>query len=65
MGGLLADVIDCIEREAFFSRARDQLKRLRHEDPGAWETDLAESRFWQAGTDRDTLSRNDEAGWWE
>jgi predicted transcriptional regulator len=65
MGALLAEATERLEREAFFMRAREQLERLRQEDPDAWEADRAESRFWQAGTDRDTLSGDDEAGWWE
>jgi predicted transcriptional regulator len=65
MGALLAEATERLEREAFFGRAREQLARLRQEDPAGWENDRAESRFWQAGTDRDTLSRNDEPGWWE
>lgn len=65
MGALLADVTECLEREAFFVQARGQLERLRQEDPDAWDADRAESRSWQAGTDSDTLSRDDEAGWWE
>jgi predicted DNA-binding protein len=65
MGALLAEATEHLEREAFFTRAREQLERLRQEDPGAWEADRAESRSWQAGTDRDTLGRDDEAGWWE
>jgi len=54
-----------LEREAFFARAHAQLERLRQEDPDAWSADRAESRSWQAGTDRDTLSSADEPGWWE
>jgi predicted transcriptional regulator len=65
MGALLAKATERLEREAFFARAREQLDRLRREDPSAWEADRAELRSWQAGTDRDTLSRDDEAGWWE
>jgi predicted transcriptional regulator len=65
MGALLAEATERLEREAFFTRAHQQLESLREEDPHAWETDRAESRSWQAGTDRDTLSRDDEPGWWE
>jgi predicted transcriptional regulator len=65
MGALLAEATERLEREVFFARAREQLDRLRREDPSAWEADRAESRSWQTGTDRDTLSRDDETGWWE
>jgi predicted transcriptional regulator len=65
MGALLAEATERLEREAFFVRAHEQLERLRQEDPDAWEADRADSRSWQAGTDRDTLSRHDETGWWE
>jgi predicted transcriptional regulator len=65
MGSLLAEATDALERQAFFARARDQLDRLRRDDPASWEADRAESRSWQAGTDRDTLSQGDEPGWWE
>jgi hypothetical protein len=65
MGALLAEATDRLEREAFFARAREQLDRLREQDPDGWAANRAESRSWQAGTDRDTLSREDEAGWWE
>lgn len=54
-----------LEREAFFAHAREQLGRMRQEDPDAWEADRAESRSWHVGTDHDTLSHDDEAGWWE
>lgn len=65
MGALLADVTEHLEREAFFARAHAQLNRLRQEDPDGWEQDRAESLSWQAGTDRDTLSSQDDSGWWE
>jgi hypothetical protein len=65
MGALLAEATERLEREAFFAQAREQLERIRQEDPDAWEADRAESRSWQAGTDRDTLSRDDEPQWWE
>jgi hypothetical protein len=65
MGALLAETTERLEREAFFVRAREQLDRLRQEDPDAWETHRTESRSWQAGTDHDTLSSGDEPGWWE
>jgi hypothetical protein len=65
LGNLLAEATERLEREAFFARAREQLERLRRDDPDAWEADRAESRSWQSGTDRDTRSRDDEAGWWE
>lgn len=65
MGALLAEATERLEREAFFVRAREQLDRLRQEDPVAWNADRADSRSWQIGTDRDTLSQDDEPGWWE
>jgi predicted transcriptional regulator len=65
MGALLAEATEALEKQAFFARAQAQLEQLRQDDPGAWETDRAESRSWQAGTDRDTLSGDDEPGWWE
>jgi len=65
MGALLTEATERLEREAFFARARQQLESLRQDDPDAWEADRAESRTWQAGTDRDTLTRDDEPGWWE
>ena len=65
MGALLAEATERLEREAFFARAREQLERLRQEDPDGWEADRAESRSWQSGTDRDTLTRDDQVGWWE
>ncbi|MEU0552540.1 hypothetical protein [Dactylosporangium sp. NPDC006015] len=65
MGALLAEATEALERQAFFSRAQEQLARLRDEDPDTWAADRAESRSWQAGTDRDTLSNDDPAGWWE
>ena len=65
MGALLAEAADALERQAFFARAQAQLELLRREDPEAWATDRAESRSWQVGTDRDTLSTADEPGWWE
>jgi predicted transcriptional regulator len=65
MGALLAEATEALERQAFFMRARAQLERLRHEDPNGWAADRAESRSWEAGTDRDTLSNEDHGGWWE
>jgi predicted DNA-binding protein len=65
MGALLAEVTETLERQAFFRRAKEQLERLRREDPAGWNADRAESRSWQEGTDRDTLSNVDEPGWWE
>jgi predicted transcriptional regulator len=65
MGALLAEATDSLERQSFFARAHAQLDRLRRETPEEWDQDRAESRSWQAGTDRDTLSSADEAGWWE
>ncbi len=65
MGALLAEATEHLERDAFFARAREQLNALRDEDPEGWAADRAESRSWQAGTDRDTVSRVDEPGWWE
>lgn len=65
MGALLAEVTETLERQAFFRRAQEQLERLRREGPAGWNADRAESRAWQVGTDRDTLSSDDEPGWWE
>jgi predicted transcriptional regulator len=65
MGALLAEATERLERESFFARARTQLDQLREDDPDAWETDRAESRRWQSGTDQDSLTRDDDAGWWE
>jgi predicted transcriptional regulator len=65
MGALLAEATERLERETFFTRAREQLERLHRDDPVAWEADRAESRSWQAGTDRDTVSGPDDAAWWE
>jgi predicted transcriptional regulator len=65
MGALLAEATEAMERQTFFARARDQLDQLRREEPHAWESSRAESRSWQTGTDRDTLSSDDDAGWWE
>jgi predicted DNA-binding protein len=65
MGALLAEATEVLERQAFFARAQEQMERLRQEDPVAWNADRAESRSWQAGTDRDTLSSVDTNGWWE
>jgi len=65
MGALLAEVTERLEREAFFTKAREQLTLMRHEDPAAWEADRAEAASWRAGTDRDTLSSQDTPGWWE
>jgi hypothetical protein len=65
MGALLAEVTERLEREAFFAKARTQLERLRQDHPDEWKADRAESRSWQTGTDHDTLSNEDEAGWWE
>ena len=65
VGALLAEVTETLERQAFFRRAQEQLERLRREDPTGWNVDCAESRSWQEGTDRDTLSSVNEPGWWE
>ena len=65
MGDLLAEATERLERESFFARAREQLATLREDDPDGWAADRAESRAWQAGTDSDTLSRDDGPGWWE
>lgn len=65
MGALLAEATTALERQAFFARAQEQLERLRQDDPEAWTADRGESQSWQAGTDRDTLTSADEAGWWE
>ena len=65
MGALLAEAADRLERESFFSTARRQLVGLEAADPQAWAADRAEARAWAAGTDADTLSAEDEPGWWE
>jgi hypothetical protein len=65
MGALLAEATETLERETFFARAQEQLEKLRQENPDVWAADRAESRSWQAGTDRDTLATDDESGWWE
>ena len=65
MGALLAEVTERLEREAFFARAREELLRLRDEDPSAWQIQIEESRAWHDGTDRDAFSLKDEPGWWE
>lgn len=65
MGALLAEVAERLEREAFFARARRQLTQLREDDEAAWAADREEARSWLEGTDRDTLSTQDEPGWWE
>jgi predicted DNA-binding protein len=65
MGALLAEVTETLERQAFFGRAQQQLERLREADLAGWSADRAESRSWQEGTDRDTLSNIDKPGWWE
>jgi len=65
MGALLLEATERLEREAFFARAHEQLERLREHDPVAWEADRAESRLWQTTTDSDSVSRQDEPGWWE
>lgn len=65
MGNLLADVVDHLERDAFFAQARTQLERLRDEDPDEWARYRDESRIWQQGTDDDALALQDEPGWWE
>jgi predicted transcriptional regulator len=65
MGALLAEATSRMEREAFFVKARRQLEELQRGDPAGWKADRTESRSWQEGTDRDSLSRHDEPGWWE
>jgi predicted transcriptional regulator len=65
MGAILADVTERLERESFFAAARRQLDGLRQDDPSAWEADRVEAEYWQKGTDRDSLSRRDDDGWWE
>jgi hypothetical protein len=65
MGALLAEATERMEREAFFTKARAQLSRLQQDDPSAWKADHAETASWQKGTNRDTLSNQDEPGWWE
>ncbi|WP_432987428.1 hypothetical protein [Dactylosporangium sp. CA-233914] len=64
MGALLAEATESLERQAFFARAQEQLERLR-QNPDAWAADRAESRSWQAGTDRDAVAMDDAPGWWE
>jgi predicted transcriptional regulator len=65
MGALLLEATERLERDAFFARAQAQLEQLRQEHPDAWESDRAESRAWQQGTDRDGVRDGDEPGWWE
>jgi hypothetical protein len=65
MGALLTEATEALERQAFFTRAKEQLDQLRRDDPDGWKTDRAESQSWQAGTDRDSLAHDDEANWWE
>lgn len=65
MGAILAEATEHLEREAFFAAAHRQLDQLRSDDPDGWKTDRAETDSWQTGSDRDTLSRHDESGWWE
>lgn len=65
MGRMLAEIVERLERESFFTRARAQLEALRVGDPEEWERDRSESRVWQRGTDRDALAFGDAPGWWE
>ncbi len=65
MGALLAEATERLEREAFFARAHEQLETLRRDEPSAWEEDRADAAAWQQGTDQDTLTNQDEPGWWE
>jgi hypothetical protein len=65
VGGLLSEATERLEREAFFVKAARQLEQLRRRDPAGWEATRAESRSWQHGTDQDTLTKQDEPGWWE
>jgi hypothetical protein len=65
MGALLAEATERLEREAFFARAREQLEHLQQQNPDEWQANRDESRSWQAGTDRDTLSNADAPNWWE
>jgi predicted transcriptional regulator len=65
MGALLAEATERLEREAFFARALEQLEHLQQQNPDEWQSNRDESRSWQAGTDRDTLSNADAPGWWE
>jgi predicted transcriptional regulator len=65
MGALLAEATERLEREAFFARAHEQLEAFRRDEPSAWEGDRADAADWQKGTDRDTLTNQDEPGWWE
>ena len=53
-------------REAFFAQAAEQLDQLRQRDPEAWEAYRAESRIWQAGTERDWSIRDEDEDedWW-
>jgi len=65
MGALLAEAADRLERESFFRTAKAQLGAFASADPQAWAADRAEARAWSQGTDADTLSAEDEPGWWE
>lgn len=64
MGGLLAEVTDRLERDAFFAKAREQLEALRENSPEEWARYRAESLTWQLGTDADAAN-DDDRGWWE
>jgi hypothetical protein len=65
MGALLIEATEHLEREAFFAKARNQLQELRRADPAGWEADRLDSQQWQESTGRDTLTSQDEPGWWE
>lgn len=65
MSALLVEATEALERQTFFARAKQQLDQLRRDDPDDWNADRAESRSWQAGTDRDSVANGDEPGWWE
>ncbi|WP_322759442.1 hypothetical protein [Frankia sp. Cr2] len=65
MGRMLAEIVETLERESFFARARVQLEELRAAAPEEWDRDRNESRAWQHGTDRDALALDDTSGWWE
>jgi predicted transcriptional regulator len=65
MGALLVEATEHLEREAFFAKATDQLRELRRADPAGWEADRLDSQQWHESTGRDTLTSQDEPGWWE
>ena len=65
MGGLLAEVVERMERETFFATAREQLERLHTSDPEEWARYRAESNAWQHATDGDSATVRGEADQWE